>query len=1103
MRLAKNLPTKRVSWDQAMTRATSVIKSIIGKFGPDAFGFYVSGQCLTEEYYIANKIAKGFIGTNNIDTNSRLCMSSAVVGYKMALGEDAVPISYNDIELADCFFITGANPAWCHPILFRRLEAHRKANPSIKIIVADPRKTQTCSMADLHLQLKPGTDVVLNNAIAKCLIDEGYADIEFIKNHTEGFEKLTARLSEISLEEAAKTCDIPLEKIKLAAQYIGRSKGFISMWAMGLNQSAIGVQKNLSLINLSIITGKIGKPGSGPFSLTGQPNAMGGREVGGMANLLSAHRNLNNPAHRNEVAQFWGVDSVPEKPGYTATEMFDAIMEDKLKVIWIICTNPLVSLPNARLIEAALKKARFVIVQDISHNAVTTQYADLILPAAGWLEKQGTMTNSDRRISFLPKGTDAPGEAWSDTKILLEFANRMGFEGFKYKSESDIFDEHKALTAGTKIDITGLSYDYLQNQGSAQWPFTSTMTKGAERLFEDKLFYTPSQKAQLFVCNEKNESEPTSDERPLVLTTGRIRDQWHTMTRTGTVSRLNQHIAEPYLEIHPSDATKRLIKEGDLVVITSKNGDVRLKAKITSDIKQGVVFLPMHWGKILQSDNARANNLTSTLIDPISKEPDFKFTAVEVSKYKKSIENICIIGAGAAAARFVEKYRQLNKTDQITIISKEKHPFYNRVLLPEYITGEKNWEHLVKIDSKSFSNLGLNVVVNREVQEINTKEQWVADQFGEQYPYDKLLIATGSRPNIPRGIKLDYKGLFAIRNREDADRLNDYMSDKKSVLIVGGGLLGLEIASSMLEMNLEINLVHRNARLMDKQLDKTSSELLGEIVNEKGIRVFLNEEIETLSALPNENSGYKIAFRSGRVIQVDAVIYAIGTVPNIELGKAANLKTGRGIVVNSQMTTSDPNIFAMGEIAEFNGRLYGITVAAEQQAEVSATVIAGDKTIAYDGSTPMNILKFPGIQLSSIGMTQTPDDPNYEEILFIDRAERYYKKCIIYKDRLVGAILMGDKAEFLEFKELIEKRTELSKKRITLLRSGKMPKPVKGELICSCNNVGAGNIEEEIKNGVTNFDAICQTTGAGMGCGSCKPEVKEILEKYHAKILAQ
>ena len=383
MRWSRNHPLQQVSWDIALKRAAAVLKSIIEKHGPDSVGFYVSGQCLTEEYYLANKLTKGFIGTNNIDTNSRLCMSSAVVGYKKTVGEDAVPIAYEDIELADCFLIAGANPAWCHPILFRRLEKHKEENPNVKIIVVDPRKTQTCALADIHLQILPGTDVILFNAIARWLIEKKKIDTAFIKKYTSNFDACKQSAFELSLNEAAKKCGIPVEDIKKTAKHIGSAKGFISMWTMGLNQSVIGVDKNVSLLNLSLLTGHIGKPGSGPFSLTGQPNAMGGREVGGMASLLAAHRDLGNEKHRKEVEEFWGGKPIKKNPGLTATEMFDALEKGTLKAIWVICTNPVVSMPNAHKIEEALKKANFVIVQDISYNSETTKYADLLLPAAG------------------------------------------------------------------------------------------------------------------------------------------------------------------------------------------------------------------------------------------------------------------------------------------------------------------------------------------------------------------------------------------------------------------------------------------------------------------------------------------------------------------------------------------------------------------------------------------------------------------------------------------------------------------------------------------------------------------------------------------------
>jgi ferredoxin-nitrate reductase len=355
MRYNKNMPLQRVSWDTAMERTAAVFKTFINKYGPDSVAFYVSGQCLTEEYYVVNKLIKGFIGSNNIDTNSRLCMSSAVAAYKMSLGEDSVPVCYDDIELADCFFVAGANPAWCHPIIWRRVEAHKAANPNAKIIVVDPRRTDSCSIADLHLQISPGTDITLNHAIGRVLIENGDIDLDFVKNHAEGFNQYKELVFKKTIGAAAAICGVSVEDIILAARYIGNAQSFLTMWTMGLNQSSIGVNKNLSLINLNLITGHIGKPGSGPFSLTGQPNAMGGREVGGLANILPAHRNLNNPLHREEVQKFWGGTVIAEKPGLTATEMFEALNDGRLKAIWIICTNPLTSLPNVRIAEQGLK----------------------------------------------------------------------------------------------------------------------------------------------------------------------------------------------------------------------------------------------------------------------------------------------------------------------------------------------------------------------------------------------------------------------------------------------------------------------------------------------------------------------------------------------------------------------------------------------------------------------------------------------------------------------------------------------------------------------------------------------------------------------------
>lgn len=1093
MRYNKNLPRQRVSWNQALDRAAAVFKTLIRNYGPDSVAFYASGQCLTEEYYVLNKLMKGFIGSNNIDSNSRLCMSSAVAAYKMSLGEDSVPVSYDDLELADCIFVAGANPAWCHPVIWRRVEAAKIKNPALKIIVSDPRRTQTASQADIHLQLKPGTDLVLHHAIGRILIEAGDIDIHFIKNHTQGFEQYSEKVMQRSVAEAALICDVPEKQLREAAACIADAKAFISMWTMGLNQSVIGVNKNLSLINLNLITGQIGKPGSGPFSLTGQPNAMGGRETGGLANLLPAHRNLADAADRDYVQKFWGGTNIASKPGYSATEMFEALDDGRLKAIWIIGTNPLVSLPDVRKAEQALKKAKFVVVQEISNKPETLQYADLILPAASWAEKEGTMTNAERRITHLSKVMDAPGEAWPDAEIICRFAQKMGFPGFDFENAAGIYEEHCRLTEGTRIDISGLNYDVLKEKRSVQWPYKKNETgSGTKRLFTDKKFYTPSEKAIIHACEDTNCSEQPTPGLPLILTTGRIRDQWHTRSKTGKVSKLNQHIAHAFLEMHPDDAAERNIGDNELAEIFNARGNVRVRIKHAPDIKKGVVFLPMHWGKILNSDLNRANNLTQSLVDPVSKEPDFKFSAVEVKRYIKPKQKIIVIGAGAGAFGFIKIYRALNTEDEIEIFSKENFPFYNRVMLPDYISGAQQWEQLVKLKDEEEHELGIRLHRGVSIEQIDRAGKTVTDSRGKIHFYDILIMATGSRAAMLKDIP-PLKGIFSMRSREDADNFVNHIDPAKgNVVIVGGGLLGIELAASLREINLGVTIIQRISRLMDRQLDPLGSQLLHEELAGKGIDIYYNDEIERFIG---EKQVTGIRLRSGLMIGCQAIVIAIGTVPNIELAKASGLDCKRGVVVDEYLQTSDPHIFAVGEIAEFNGFLYGITAAAEQQAGIVAQYLNGDISTYYEGSLLMNILKMHGTELCSLGLAECPDDPAYEEVVFIDKSRRYYKKCIVHNDRLVGAILIGDKSEFPEFRDLIQNKIELSEKRLQLLRSGKKAEPVIGRLVCSCAGVGEGNIANKINEGHIDLPGLCQASGAGQGCGSCRPEVKMILEK--------
>ncbi len=481
---------ERVNWDAALDHAAERFAAAIREHGPDSVAFYVSGQLLTEDYYVFNKLAKGLIGTNNIDTNSRLCMSSAVSGYKMTLGADAPPCAYDDIAQTDCLFIAGSNTAWAHPVLFRRIEDAKKANPELKIIVVDPRRTDTAEAADLFLPILPGSDIALYNAMLHVMLWEGLVDNAYIAAHTEGFEALKAIVRDYTPAMAADICGVPAEDIVKAAQWFGAAgKATLSLYCQGLNQSVHGSHNNAALIHLHLATGKIGKPGSGPFSLTGQPNAMGGREAGGMATLLPGHRELANAEHRAEIAELWGVDSVPEAPGLSAVELFDAVHAGKIKALWIACTNPAQSLPEADKVREALARCDFVVVQEAYADTDTTEFAHLLLPASSWGEKEGTVTNSERRISRVCAATPSPGEARADWDIAADFSRRLGVAlgraqqaaaMFPYVRPEQVFIDHVETTRGRDLDITGLSYARLENQGPQQWPFPSGAAIGPD-----------------------------------------------------------------------------------------------------------------------------------------------------------------------------------------------------------------------------------------------------------------------------------------------------------------------------------------------------------------------------------------------------------------------------------------------------------------------------------------------------------------------------------------------------------------------------------------------------------------------------------------------
>ncbi len=642
LRTRRDLARENVSWETAIDHAAEKFAQLIREHGPDAVAFYVSGQLLTEDYYVFNKLAKGLIGTNNIDSNSRLCMSSAVSGYKMTLGADSPPCSYEDIDHTDCLLISGSNTAFAHPVLFRRIEDAKAKNPDLKIIVIDPRRTDTAAFADLHLAILPGTDLVLHSALLHVLLWEGLTNNAYIQAYTDGFAALRDAVREITPAFAAQVCGVKADDIIQAARWFGNAKAALSMWCQGLNQSVHGSHNSASLVHLHLATGQIGRAGAGPFSLTGQPNAMGGREVGAMAGLMSGHRDMANATHRAEVAALWNVASVPVTPGKTAVEMFEAIRTGEIKAVWICCTNPAQSLPHQKLVREALEKAEFVVLQEAFRTTETAPYADLILPAATWGEKEGVVTNSERRITRLHRAVTPAGNAKPDWQIACDFAkalrlkmasngaaNNANLAYFDYQKAEDIFNEHASTTQGRDLDIAALTYTILAEQGAQQWPY-NTVSGGAKRLFADGKFATANGRAQFVPIVLNTVAEATSAPYPLHLTTGRLRDQWHGMSRTGKAAQLFNHYDEATLGMHADDMQRRKFVDGDLVEVKSRRGKIIVRVQTDAQMRLGQTFLPMHFGRAHLSHSG-ANELMPANFDPFSKQPELKHAAIQVS----------------------------------------------------------------------------------------------------------------------------------------------------------------------------------------------------------------------------------------------------------------------------------------------------------------------------------------------------------------------------------------------------------------------------------------------------------------------------------------
>nr|WP_233859893.1 nitrate reductase [Paraburkholderia sp. HD33-4] len=661
---------RNVSWNDALDKVAGGFRRIIDQHGPDAVALYVSGQLLTEDYYVANKLMKGYVGSANIDTNSRLCMSSSVAGHKRAFGEDLVPVCYEDLELADLVVLVGSNTAWCHPILFQRIVRIKETRPGMKVVVIDPRYTATCEMADLHLPLKAGSDVPLFNGLLSFLAEHDTVDADFVDTCTTGYAEALAAASTdatngFDLAQCAKTCKVDPHDLLEFYRLFARTERVVTVYSQGVNQSTSGTDKVNSIINCHLLTGRIGKPGMGPFSFTGQPNAMGGREVGGLANMLAAHLELDNSRHRNLVQTFWESPAIAERPGLKAVELFKAIETGRIKAVWIMGTNPVVSLPDGDQAKRALARCELVVCSDIVENTDTNVFAHVLLPALGWGEKDGTVTNSERRISrqraFLP----APGEARADWRIICDVAQRMGYDGFDFSAPYEVFDEHARLSAyRNEVDTGGESagshgksdgqpiedsvprrfnlgglvalgrerYDALQ---PIQWPVLAAngaAPHGTPRLFDDRRYAHPDGKARFVATPPRAPVHAPDDEYPLTLNTGRVRDQWHTMTRTGKSEKLAGHVTEAFIDLHPQDALSCGVREGELARVSSRWGTMVARVQHGGGMPRGSVFVPIHWNDQVASD-ARVGAVVNPEVDPVSGEPEFKHTPVRIDRF--------------------------------------------------------------------------------------------------------------------------------------------------------------------------------------------------------------------------------------------------------------------------------------------------------------------------------------------------------------------------------------------------------------------------------------------------------------------------------------
>jgi ferredoxin-nitrate reductase len=1108
------------SWEDVMPRLAQQLQATVEEHGPDAIAFYISGQLATEDYYVASKLVKGFLGTNNVDSNSRLCMSSAVAGYTGALGSDGPPAAYADITTTDCILLVGTNTAACHPIVWAKIRARQAEGATL--IVVDPRRTPTAAAADIHLAVRPGTDLPLLASMLGVLDAEDLIDRAFVTRHTEGIDDALETAREWPAARAAEVCGIGEEDLLAAARAFGGARRAMALWSMGVNQSTVGTLKNRALNNLCLATGNIGRPGTGPLSLTGQPNAMGGREAGGLSTLLPGYRSVADPEHRAEMRRLWdipaGAPGISPAPGLAATELVEALEAGTVKVVWIVATNPVVSQPDAQRFSAALRRANLVVCQDAYHPTETSSLAHVVLPAAQWPEKAGTMTNSERRVGLLRKAIEPPGVALPDWEIFARVGRALGHrKAFAWKTAAEVFAEFVTTTDGRLCDMSGLSHERLAQEGALQWPVPARGVggvehTGTERLYTSRRFPTPTGRARFAATPHAEPADAPDEDFPLVLTTGRVANQWHTMTRTSKSPDLMSAEPEPFLELHADDAERFGVVDGEQVRVRSRRGRVVLRARISDTVTPGVAFAPFHWGALhVRPGHGALNAVVARAIDPISKQAELKASAVCVEPLRtldraaevhapRSGERrrLVVVGTGMSGVATVEALLEHDGAQDwdVTIVGREPDSPYNRVMLSKLVAGGIGEEELRLRPDSWFQAHGVRVRTGAEVRRVDLAAQTVELSDGELLPYDRLVLATGSRAFLPSLPGIDRAGVHAFRTIDDARRILDAASVSRRAVVVGGGLLGLEVARGLRERGLQVSLVHLADRLMERQLDPLGAQGLERAMRGMGIDVHLAVQCE---ALVGTAAVEGVILADGRRLEADMVVVAAGVLPDVELARAAGLEVQRAITVDDELRTSHPGVYAVGECVQHRDVVYGLWAPLLEQARVAGASLAGVPA-AFRGVTPATTLKVAGVDLFC-GGNATAEDGD-DELVSLDTRRGIYRRLVVRDGRLVGAVLLGDLAQARSLRELLSSGGAVPD---ALLE----PAPAAGAeapaalsadprtTVCSCMAVSQGEIVAAIRGrDLRTVQQVAEHTRASTGCGGCTRDVAAVLAAH-------